>query len=301
MTYLSRPAPEEGIPKTVPGEPLIAFKDVRIGFDEGDVLQGVSFEVWPGETKVLLGESGSGKTLIMKMAAGLLRPDAGRIWVMGHELSEMKEQDLLDFRRHVGFVFQEGALFDSLTVAENVAFRLREENVAEDEIETRVREALRFVELEATVDQYPAELSGGMRRRVSIARALVDRPPLVFYDSPTAGLDPVTSQTIIMLVLRGRDLQGVTSLLATHRVQDAFGLAAFRLEPSSGRLVRVNFDGQSPVQGGAKQLAAPAAVAASAPTNVLVLREGRVYFEGNAAEMLHSSDEYLKKFLASAE
>jgi phospholipid/cholesterol/gamma-HCH transport system ATP-binding protein len=301
MTYLSRPAPEEGIPKTVPGEPLIAFKDVRIGFDEGDVLQGVSFEVWPGETKVLLGESGSGKTLIMKMAAGLLRPDAGRIWVMGHELSEMKEQDLLDFRRHVGFVFQEGALFDSLTVAENVAFRLREENVAEDEIETRVREALRFVELEATVDQYPAELSGGMRRRVSIARALVDRPPLVFYDSPTAGLDPVTSQTIIMLVLRGRDLQGVTSLLATHRVQDAFGLAAFRLEPSSGRLVRVNFDGQSPVQGGAKQLATPAAVAASAPTNVLVLREGRVYFEGDAAEMLHSSDEYLKKFLASAE
>jgi phospholipid/cholesterol/gamma-HCH transport system ATP-binding protein len=301
MTYLSRPAPEEGIPKTVPGEPLIAFKDVRIGFDDGDVLQGVSFEVWPGETKVLLGESGSGKTLIMKMAAGLLRPDAGRIWVMGHELSEMKEQDLLDFRRHVGFVFQEGALFDSLTVAENVAFRLREESVAEDEIETRVREALRFVELEATVDQYPAELSGGMRRRVSIARALVDRPPLVFYDSPTAGLDPVTSQTIIMLVLRGRDLQGVTSLLATHRVQDAFGLAAFRLEPSSGRLVRLNFDGQSPIQGGAKQLAAPAAVAASAPTNVLVLREGRVYFEGHAAEMLHSSDEYLKKFLASAE
>ena len=304
MTYLSRPAPEEGIPKTVPGEPLIAFKDVRIGFDEGDVLQGISFEVWPGETKVLLGESGSGKTLIMKMAAGLLRPDAGRIWVMGHELSEMKEQDLLDFRRHVGFVFQEGALFDSLTVAENVAFRLREESVAEDEIETRVREALRFVELEATVNQYPAELSGGMRRRVSIARALVDRPPLVFYDSPTAGLDPVTSQTIIMLVLRRRDLQGVTSLLATHRVQDAFGLAAFRLEPSSGRLLRVNFDGQSPVQGGAKQLAAPAApatVVASAPTNVLVLRGGRVYFEGHAAEMLHSSDEYLKKFLASAE
>jgi phospholipid/cholesterol/gamma-HCH transport system ATP-binding protein len=301
MTYLSRPAPEEGTPKTVPGEPLIAFKDVRIGFDDGDVLQGVSFEVWPGETKVLLGESGSGKTLIMKMAAGLLRPDAGRIWVMGHELSEMKEQDLLDFRRHVGFVFQEGALFDSLTVAENVAFRLREENVAEEEIETRVREALRFVELEATVDQYPAELSGGMRRRVSIARALVDRPPLVFYDSPTAGLDPVTSQTIIMLVLRGRDLQGVTSLLATHRVQDAFGLAAFRLEPSSGRLVRVNFDGQSPLQGGAKQSGAPAALQTGAPTNVLVLREGRVYFEGHAAEMLHSSDEYLKKFLASAE
>ena len=282
--------------KTVPGEPLIAFKDVRIGFDEGDVLQGISFEVWPGETKVLLGESGSGKTLIMKMAAGLLRPDAGRIWVMGHDLSEMPERDLLDFRRHIGFVFQEGALFDSLTVAENVAFRLQEENVAEDEMEARVREALRFVELEAAVDQYPAELSGGMRRRVSIARALVDRPPLVFYDSPTAGLDPVTSQTIITLVLRGRDLQGVTSLLATHRVQDAFGLASFRLDAKSGRLVRVDFDGNrgAPEPAGKRR-------GWNRRTNVLVLRDGRVYFEGPAAELLHSSDEYLKKFLASAE
>jgi phospholipid/cholesterol/gamma-HCH transport system ATP-binding protein len=297
MNYLSRPAPAEGIAKIVPGEPLIAFKDVRIGFDEDDILQGVSFEVYPGETKVLLGESGSGKTLIMKLAAGLLRPDAGRIWVMGHEISELNERELLDFRRHVGFVFQEGALFDSLTVAENVAFRLREENVDEEEVDKRVREALRFVELEATVDQFPAELSGGMRRRVSIARALVDRPPLVFYDSPTAGLDPVTSQTIITLVLRGRDLQGVTSILATHRVQDAFGLASFRLDAASGRLMRVKLDGERPIQGGAKQ----PTLQEPAPTNVLVVRDGRVYFEGHAAEMLHSSDDYLKKFLASAE
>ena len=296
MTYLSRPAPaEERTSKIVPGEPLIVFKDVRIGFDAGEVLQGISFEVWPGETKVLLGESGSGKTLIMKMAAGLLRPDAGRIWVMGHDLTDMPERDLLDFRRHIGFVFQEGALFDSLTVAENVAFRLREEDVADEEIDTRVREALRFVELETTVDLYPAELSGGMRRRVSIARALVDRPPLVFYDSPTAGLDPVTSQVIITLVLRGRDLQGVTSLLATHRVQDAFGLASFRLDPASGLLVRVRFDGEGPVPSGATLSEA------QPPTNVLVLREGRVYFNGSAAELLHSSDEYLKQFLASAE
>ena len=296
MTYLSRPAPaEERTSKIVPGEPLIVFKDVRIGFDAGEVLQGISFEVWPGETKVLLGESGSGKTLIMKMAAGLLRPDAGRIWVMGHDLTDMPERELLDFRRHIGFVFQEGALFDSLTVAENVAFRLQEEDVADEEIEARVREALRFVELETTVDLYPAELSGGMRRRVSIARALVDRPPLVFYDSPTAGLDPVTSQVIITLVLRGRDLQGVTSLLATHRVQDAFGLASFRLDPASGLLVRVRFDGEGPVPNGAKLSEA------QPPTNVLVLREGRVYFKGSAAELLHSSDEYLKQFLASAE
>jgi phospholipid/cholesterol/gamma-HCH transport system ATP-binding protein len=151
------------------------------------------------------------------------------------------------------------------------------------------------VELEASLNLYPPELSGGMRRRVSIARALVDRPPLVFYDSPTAGLDPVTSQTIITVVLRGRDLQGVTSLLATHRVQDAFGLASFRLSPATGRLVRVNIDRASPV-GDAAPRPEP-----EAPTNLLVLREGRLYFEGHAAEMLHSSDDYLKKFLASAE
>src|ERR1700723_781483 len=141
MTRLARPAPDQETAATVPGEPLVAFKDVRIGFDEGDVLQGISFEVWPGETKILLGESGSGKTLIMKLAAGLLEPDSGNIWVMGHELGDMGEKELLDFRRHLGFVFQEGALFDSLTVEENVAFRLREENVANEEIDVRVREA----------------------------------------------------------------------------------------------------------------------------------------------------------------
>ena len=223
----------------MPGEPLIAFKDVHIGFDEGDVLRGISFEVWPGETKVLLGESGSGKTLIMKMAAGLMRPDAGRIWVMGHELGEMPEKELLDFRRHLGFVFQEGALFDSLTVAENVAFRLHEEKFRKREIEARVREALRFVEMEAAHRKVsrrafrrhaPASLDRARAGRSAAAR--------VFYDSPTAGLDPVTSQTIITLILRGRDSQGVTSLLATHRVQDAFGLAHFRLDRASGRVIR---------------------------------------------------------------
>jgi phospholipid/cholesterol/gamma-HCH transport system ATP-binding protein len=274
----------------VPGEPLITFKDVRIGFDEGDVLRGISFEVMPGETKVLLGESGSGKTLIMKLAAGLIRPDEGRIWAMGHDLDEMSEKDLLDFRRHLGFVFQEGALFDSLTVAENVAFRLQEEGVAEHEVETRVREALRFVELESALEKYPSELSGGMRRRVSIARALVDRPRVVFYDSPTAGLDPVTSQTIITLILRGRDSQGVTSLLATQRVQDAFGLAHFRLDPTTDRVIRRGENAMKPAQPGEAPV-----------TNVLVLRDGRVYFEGTADEFLHSSDGYLKKFLASAE
>jgi phospholipid/cholesterol/gamma-HCH transport system ATP-binding protein len=293
MVDLSRAAPMREMSALVPGEALLAFKDVRIGFDQGDVLQGITFELMPGETKVFLGESGSGKTLVMKLAAGLMQPDSGRIWVMGHNIAELTEDELLDFRRHLGFVFQEGALFDSMTVAENVAFRLREENVAEEEIELRVREALRFVEMEPAIEKYPAELSGGMRRRVSIARALVDKPPLVFYDSPTAGLDPVTSQTIITLIMRGRDLQGVTSLLATHRVQDAFGLAHYRFDQASGRVVALARNGARPVPQ-ADQVDAP-------PTNVIVLREGRVYFEGAADQLLHSSDEYLKTFLASAE
>lgn len=274
------------ISEVVPGEPLIVFKDVRIGFDEGDVLRGISFEVDLGETKVLLGESGSGKTLLMKLAAGLMRPDTGHIFVMGHDVSVMPEKELLDFRRRIGFVFQEGALFDSMSVEDNVAFRLVEEKVADQEIDARVREALRFVELESALEKFPVELSGGMRRRVSIARALVDRPPIVFYDSPTAGLDPVTSQTIINLILRGRDLQDVTSMLATHRVQDAFGLANYRFDKSTGHVTRLSGNGARPN--------AP-------PTNIVVLRDGEIYFEGAAEEMLHSSDEYLKQFLASAE
>jgi phospholipid/cholesterol/gamma-HCH transport system ATP-binding protein len=187
---------------------------------------------------------------------------------------------------------------------------LDEEKVDEAEIETRVREALRFVEMEPSMEKYPGELSGGMRRRVSIARALVDRPPLVFYDSPTAGLDPVTCQTIITLILRGRDSQGVTSLLATQRVQDAFGLANFRFDKTTGHIVRDSpnevraaqiparespgIGEQSPKQSGAQSSPVP-------PTNVLVLRGGKIYFEGAADELLHSSDEYLKAFLASAE
>ncbi len=267
---------------SVSSEPVIAFRDVRIGFEEGEILRGVSFQVAPRETKVLVGETSAGKTLVLKLAAGLLRPDAGRIQVLGENITAMGEKELLDFRRQIGFVFQEGALFDSLTVAENVAFRLREEGVDEEEIEARVREALRFVEMEDAIEKLPAELSGGMRRRVSIARALVNRPPIVLYDSPTAGLDPVTSQTIITLILRLRDAQGVTSLLATHRLQDAFALANFRFDPETGRVVAVPQDGPRP--------AAPA-------TSFLVLREGVVYFEGDERAILGSQDSYLTKFL----
>ena len=269
--------------QTVPGEPLIRFENVSIGFGESEVLRDISFEVEAGETKVIIGESGSGKTVLLKLAAGLLRPASGRVVIMGHDLVDMKEVDLLDFRRHIGFVFQEGALFDSMNVADNVSFRLREESAPAAEIESRVHESLRFVEMEHAVNKFPSELSGGMRRRVSIARALIDQPPIVYYDSPTAGLDPVTSQTIITLILRLRDLNGVTSLLATHRMQDAFGLANFLFEPNAGRVLPVWEDGNGHH---------------GAVTKILVIREGQVYFQGETTELLKTEDPYLRQFLA---
>jgi phospholipid/cholesterol/gamma-HCH transport system ATP-binding protein len=266
--------------------PAIHFEDVRIGFDEGDILRGVSFRVEPRETKVLLGETGTGKTLTLKLAAGLLAPSAGTVHVLGKDVSNMRERELLDFRRRVGFVFQEGALFDSMTVADNVAYRLREDGVAEEEIEPRVLEVLRFVELEHTMEQLPSELSGGMRRRVSIARALINRPPIVLYDSPTAGLDPVTSQTIISLILRLRDVYGVTALLATHRLQDGFALANFHFDAEAKCVVPNAEDGN-----------AAGVAARAADTRFLVYRDGEIYFEGEPEEIANTKDPYLQRFL----
>lgn len=266
-----------------PNDPVIVFEGVHLGFDEGEVLKGFSFHVAPHESKILVGESGTGKSLTMKLAAGLLRPDSGKILLMGRELGEMNETELLDFRRTIGFVFQEGALFDSESVSENVAFRLREEGEPEEVIEERVRESLRFVEMEDAIDKMPSDLSGGMRRRVSIARALVSRPQVVFYDSPTAGLDPVTSQTIITLLLRLRDSQGVTSLLATHRLQDAFAMANYRFDAATGKIARLTKD--------------EVAHDSAGKTTFLFLRDGRVYFEGDPQSVLDSADPYLKKFL----
>ncbi len=266
--------------------PAIHFEDVRIGFDEGDILRGVSFRVEPRETKILLGETGTGKTLTLKLAAGLLTPSAGTVRVLGKEVSDMSEKELLDFRRRVGFVFQEGALFDSMTVADNVAYRLREDGVSEEEIEPRVLEVLRFVELEHTLEQLPSELSGGMRRRVSIARALINRPPVVLYDSPTAGLDPVTSQTIISLILRLRDVYGVTALLATHRLQDGFALANFHFDAEAKCVVPNAEDGN-----------AAWAAGRAADTRFLVYRDGEIYFEGEPEEIANAKDPYLRRFL----
>jgi phospholipid/cholesterol/gamma-HCH transport system ATP-binding protein len=265
---------------------VVTFANVRIGFDEGDVLRDVSFAVMPRETLVLLGETGTGKTLTLKLAAGLLRPMRGKIEVLGQEVSAMSEQELLTYRRRLGFVFQEGALFDSISVFENVAYGLREERASDDEIESRVQEALRFVELEQTGDMLPSELSGGMRRRVAIARALATRPPIVLYDSPTAGLDPVTAQTIITLILRLRDVFGVTALLATHRLQDGFALAKFRFDAETKRVIRL------PEAENVNAENEPA-------TRFVVYREGRVYFEGAPEEFAESKDAYLQRFLAS--
>src|SRR5438105_12737832 len=265
-------------------EPAITFQDVWVEFDEGQVLRGVTFQVQERETLILLGETGTGKTLTLKMAAGLLAPNSGSVVVLGNEISEMSEVELLPFRRKIGFVFQEGALFDSMTVGENVAYRLREDRVAEEEIESRVLEVLRFVELEHTVDMLPSELSGGMKRRVSIARALINQPPIVLYDSPTAGLDPVTSQTIITLILRLRDVFGVTALLATHRLQDGFALANFHFDPHAERVVANSQNGNGPAANAAR-------------TRFLVYRDGEIYFEGEPEEILSSKDPYLKRFL----
>jgi phospholipid/cholesterol/gamma-HCH transport system ATP-binding protein len=277
MTAMPMSTPEASTP--------ITFQDVWIGFNEEQVLRGVTFEVQPRETLVLLGESGAGKTLTLKMAAGLLTPNSGSVIVLGHEVSEMKEKELLKFRQKIGFVFQEGALFDSLTVADNVAYRLREDRVPVNEIEPRVREVLRFVELEDTMELLPSELSGGMRRRVSIARALINHPPIVLYDSPTAGLDPVTSQTIITLILRLRDVYGVTALLATHRLQDGFALANFHFDAETKRVLPNAQNGNS------------RAAARTSRTRFLVYRDGKVYFEGEPEEIANSKDPYLKRFL----
>ena len=264
--------------------PAVVFDNVYLGFDEGDILRGVSFSVPARETLVLLGETGTGKTLTLKLAAGLLKPTRGSISVLGQEVSTMSESELLRLRERLGFVFQEGALFDSMTVGENVAYRLREERVKEEEIEPRVKEALQFVELEHTADQLPSELSGGMRRRVSIARALINRPDIVLYDSPTAGLDPITSQTIISLIMRLRDVYGVTALMATHRLQDGFALANFCFDKETKHVVHIN-----PAKG--------ANDGETAPTRFMVYKDGRIYFNGDPQEMASTKDPYLRRFL----
>jgi phospholipid/cholesterol/gamma-HCH transport system ATP-binding protein len=261
-------------------EPVIIFEAVSIGFDEKQVLNKLSFTLPHGETKVLFGEAGTGKTLVLKLALGLIKPDSGRITVLGHEVTAMKERDLFALRQRIGMVFQESALFDSLNVKDNVSFRLREERMPPDEITRRVDDALRFVELEHTVDMFPAELSGGMRRRVAIARAIVAEPELLLYDSPTAGLDPVTSTTIVELLVKQRDVYKTSALLVTHRLQDAFIMANHAFDRKQNKMIAV-----------------PPGWEWDAKTSFLVLKGGDKIFEGTAAEIANSDSPYIREYL----
>ena len=266
--------------KPSPVEPIVVFEDVSIGFELKEVLTDISFRVAPGETRVLLGPAGVGKSVLLKLTNGLLRPDSGRIVVFGEEVSSMPEDDLYTLRDRIGMVFQEGALFDSLTVHDNVAYRLIEEHVAPEEIDHRVLEALRFVELEHTVSKLPSQLSGGMRRRVAIARAIVSRPDLLLYDSPTGGLDPITSTTIIELVVKQRDVYGTSSLLVTHRLQDAFTLATHRFNKEANKMEPLP-DGEI-----------------NANTSFLMLHDGKLEFDGSTHDLIHSDDPFLKNYLS---
>ena len=264
------------------GGDAVVFENVALSFEENEVLRGVSFRLPYGETKALFGVAGSGKSTILKLAMGLIKPDAGRIVVLGQDVTAMKEEELFEMRRRVGIVFQESALFDSLTVRENVAFRLMEEgNVSDEEIEQRVREALRFVELEHTVDMFPAELSGGMRRRVAIARAIITHPEVLLYDSPTGGLDPVTSTTIVELVVKQRDVYKTSALMVTHRLQDAFTMAKSYFDTRKNRMELL-----------------PKGTRAEVPISFLILREGKVLFDGDAQELARTRDEYIREYIA---
>lgn len=259
----------------------ILFEDVGIAFEGQAVLDGVSFQLKRGETKVLLGVAGSGKSTILKLCLGLIKPDRGSIYVLGHDVTTMSEEELFDLRSKVGIVFQESALFDSLTVRENVAFRLMEEKIPESEIEQRVREALSFVELENTVDMFPSELSGGMRRRVGIARAIITHPEVLLYDSPTGGLDPVTSTTIIELIMKQRDVYKTSALLVSHRLQDGFMLATHRYDPETKHM--------RPIDGMALR---------EVLTTFLVLKEGKVVFDGTGSELAGVADPYIRQYIS---
>src|SRR5579863_8232003 len=262
--------------------PVIRFEDVCLAFDDNEVLRGISFQLPRGETKAIFGVAGSGKSLILKLALGLIKPDSGRIIVLGQDVTQMREDQLFALRGKIGMVLQESALFDSLTVRENVAYRLTEEHGIYDEnIDRRVREALRFVELEHTLDLDPSELSGGMRRRVAIARAIITQPELLLYDSPTGGLDPVTSNTIIELIMKQRDVYRTSALLVTHRLQDAFTMATHEFDKKTNQL-----------------RALPRGQYCDAPMSFLILRDGKVIFDGDIRQLAHTNDEYIKEYIS---
>ena len=270
----------------MPGDRLssvLRFERVTVSFENTPVLSDVSFETFEGESRVILGAAGSGKTVLLKTALGLIRPESGRVYLFGEDISGLPERKLFDIRSKVGMLFQEGALFDSLNIGENVAYPLlniKSIHCPPDAVLPKVEEALRFVELEGTLEKFPSELSGGMRRRAAIARAAVTEPPLILYDSPTAGLDPITAHTIITLVIKERDVSKTTTLMVTHRYQDGNLLANFRYNPEQGRLEPIHNGGKAHVR-----------------TTFMVMQEGRLIFEGDQNRLEASRDPYISKFV----
>jgi phospholipid/cholesterol/gamma-HCH transport system ATP-binding protein len=267
------PEPSDG------GTPVIAFSNVYISFVGPAVLADLSFTVAPQETRILLGPAGVGKSVLLKLAMGLLRPSHGSIRLLGDEVTAMTERQLFPLRARTGMVFQESALFDSLSVRDNVAYQLIQERVPDLEVDERVHEALRFVELEHTFEMFPGDLSGGMKRRVAIARALIRQPELILYDSPTGGLDPVTSTTIIELVMKQRDVYRTPSIMVTHRLQDAFMLCTHRFDTTAGHMVPLPEGETDP------------------NTTFLMLDQGRMIFDGSLHELLHTDNAFVREFL----
>ena len=262
------------------GELPVVFDDVSIAFDRNEVLKHISFQVKAGETRLLLGPAGGGKSVLLKLANGLIRPDSGRIFIFGHEITAMRENEVFELRSAVGMVFQEGALFDSMNIRDNVGFQLMEHHVPDQEIDQRVEEALTFVELNKTMEKFPSQLSGGMRRRVAIARAIISKPSLLLYDSPTGGLDPITSTNIIALTMKQRDVYHTSSILITHRLQDAFLLATHYFDPDKNTMIALP-EGE-----------------ADRDTSFVVLHEGKLIFDGSTHDLVHSDDPFLKEYLS---
>jgi len=270
-------------PALVDGEqPVIVFEDVSLAFDEKVVLSRISFALLPGRMKVFLGASGSGKSTVLRLVLGLLRPDAGRIWVAGRRVDAMSEADLMQVRAQLGMIFQDGALFDSLTVRENVGYRLYEESdMPTAEADARVLEVLGFVGLGDFGDRMPSELSGGQKRRVAIARAMTAQPRILLYDEPTTGLDPITAVTVDEEIIKLRDLQGASGILVTHQLRDAFFVATHEAVRAAGG---ISFVEASPEK--------------AALTEFVMLKDAGIAFEGTAAELRQTTDPYLRAFLS---
>src|SRR6185436_5319076 len=262
--------------------PAIEFRDVVLAFDDRVILDKLSFKVAKGETKIILGGSGGGKSTIIKLVLGLLKPDAGRVLVDGEDVTHYNEVEMMKVRKKIGMVFQEGALFDSLSVYENVAYRLNEQGVPHEEIEPEVRRMLRFVNLEDAIDKMPAELSGGMRRRVGIARALIGDPKIVLFDEPTAGLDPPTARTICELAMKLRDLEDVSSIFVTHEMNN--------LDYLCSEYAVVNDEGQVVFEREGERLCLT-------NSKVMMMRSGKVIFSGTDEALRRAEDPYIQKFL----